>query len=209
LVLHRTPVLRPALVLIGAIVMGVYNGNHKSQTIYGSEKADSIFARAGNDVVYARGGNDQVYGGYGDDVVYGGSGDDKLYGDEGNGSGNDILYGETGNDTLVGDGGNDRLDGGDGNDFLNGSLDDDILIGGAGSDSFFFYANPGNDSILDFQTGIDILDLRFFGITADYISVTASGSDSIVWVDADMDGTFDFHITLVGTSAPTAADFWI
>ncbi len=62
-------------------------------------------------------------------------------------SDNNVLKGMAGNDTLKGMGGNDALLGGEGND---------TLTGGTGADSFKFKTTTeGTDSITDFATGED------------------------------------------------------
>jgi hypothetical protein len=70
---------------------------------------------------------------------------------------------------------------------------------------FFFTSIVGDDRILDFESGIDTIDLRPFGISTANVSVTQSGADSIVSVDSNMDGSFDFFITVVGAT-PAPAD---
>ena len=74
-------------------------------------------------------------------------------------AGADSLSGLGGHDRLSGLGGNDRLDGGAGNDRLWGGMGSDQLSGGAGADCFVFLRNDGRDAILDFQNGIDRIEL--------------------------------------------------
>ncbi len=148
--------------------------------IEGTEGDDVLYGTAGPDAIYGYGGNDTLHGGAGDDVLYGGAGDDRLYGDSGNdvlngGSGNDTLYGGygddrlyggTGDDRLFGGAGNDHLDGGKGNDVLNGGTGDDRLSGGQGNDTFVFDPNFGNDIILDFWNGDNIIDLTGLDVSS-------------------------------------------
>lgn len=82
-------------------------------------------------------------------------------------AGNDTLLGRGGNDILLGGAGNDVLDGGEGNDRLQGDAGADTLTGGAGADTFVFLAatdsprsNTGRDTIADFVSGLDKIDLR-------------------------------------------------
>lgn len=81
------------------------------------------------------------------------------------GAGLDTLNGGDGNDTLNGAAGIDILDGGNGADTLIGGPSADTLIGGAGADIFDYlvavaHSNPANrDTIMDFETGIDTIDL--------------------------------------------------
>jgi Ca2+-binding RTX toxin-like protein len=61
---------------------------------------------------------------------------------------------------LVGNGSADMLIGGDGDDILIGDLNNDQLEGGLGSDTFVWNSGEsGTDVIIDFQAGIDKLDL--------------------------------------------------
>lgn len=97
-------------------------------------------------------------------------------------SGNDRLAGGDGDDVLSGGGGSDRLSGGDGDDEIVGGAGRDRLAGGHGSDRFIFNrlsdsgldkpssklaftnnlganAHVDPDLIMDFQAGIDKIDL--------------------------------------------------
>jgi Ca2+-binding RTX toxin-like protein len=69
------------------------------------------------------------------------------------------TYGGTGNDTLQGDTGQDVLEGGAGNDILTGGAHADTLSGGDGLDTFVFTSGSGQDVVLDFTVGEDILDI--------------------------------------------------
>ena len=96
--------------------------------------------------------NPHVGAGDGADVIDGGAGNDKILG----GVGNDVLTGGAGNDSLFG---------GDQSDVLFGGLGRDNLSGGAAADVFEFTATANSavgalrDVILDFETGVDHLDL--------------------------------------------------
>lgn len=71
------------------------------------------------------------------------------------------MFGGGGDDTLIGGIGADRLSGGNGNDALWGYEGNDTLTGGIGSDNFFFATAAGADvdTITDFRTGVDEIDL--------------------------------------------------
>ncbi|MFH6786990.1 MULTISPECIES: calcium-binding protein [Methylobacterium] len=69
------------------------------------------------------------------------------------------IYGYGGNDEIIGSVAGDRLDGGNGNDTLIGGEGDDTLIGGAGADYFRFDANGGIDTVTDFVSGSDKIQL--------------------------------------------------
>ncbi|UOM34097.1 calcium-binding protein [Acuticoccus sp. I52.16.1] len=58
------------------------------------------------------------------------------------------LFGNTGNDEITGSAGNDTIDGGE---------DDDVMTGGAGADIFVY--EEGADSITDFGTGFDRIEI--------------------------------------------------
>jgi Ca2+-binding RTX toxin-like protein len=115
------------------------------------------------------------------------------------GMGDDVLTGGRANDFLVGGGGNDRLNGKEGND---------SFIGGAGADTFVFSGTAGNDRIIDFVSGTDRIDLSAYGITSANVSTAASGTDTIISVDADKNGSADFQITLVNAAPPAQGDYF-
>ncbi len=92
------------------------------------------------------------------------------------------------NDTLTGGAGGDVLSGGAGQDVLNGDAGNDILLdgtgmdtvsGGAGTDIFVLARDGAEDTILDYQAGIDRLDLtawgRIYAVSALDIVQTATG----------------------------------
>ncbi|MEY8827730.1 calcium-binding protein [Sedimentitalea sp. XS_ASV28] len=107
-----------------------------------------------------------VDGGTGNDTLIGNDGADRLSGDDGD----DRLRGRGGDDTLDGGAGSDRLHGGAGNDTLDGGRDfgpegsdetqTDILTGGSGADIFVFGDRSGQDRVVDFEQGSDLLRLE-------------------------------------------------
>ena len=83
---------------------------------------------------------------------------------------NDVFTGTAGDDSLIGLGGDDQLCGGAGDDFINAGPGTDWNIfgdchnsgeesQGSGRDIFYFASGNGIDQILDFQTGIDKIQL--------------------------------------------------
>ncbi len=114
------------------------------------------------------------------------------------GMGNDRLWGGLDRDFLVGGAGHDRLNGREGND---------SMLGGADRDVFIFNGATGHDSILDFASGVDKIDLRSFGIDFGDVRSTASGADTLVEVNSDRDAAYDFQIRLVNAGAPVQSDF--
>lgn len=90
------------------------------------------------------------------------------------GDGNDVVFGGTGGELL---------DGGNGNDIIFGGGGADRLTGGSGADIFAYALATDStalafDTIQDFQTGIDAIDLSRLQPTS--VIVTATGSGSIV-----------------------------
>jgi len=123
-----------------------------------------IDGRGGDDVIAALGGNDTVLGGGGDDVVLAGSGNDVVFGQGGadrifGEQGDDGLFGGNGADTLLGGSGDDTLLGQGGQDMLIGGAGDDVMAGGGGADAFGFEDGFGNDLIIGFQIGSDVLQI--------------------------------------------------
>lgn len=121
-------------------------------------------------------GADSVDGGAGNDTISTGDGRDVLLG----GIGNDTLNGGGQADRLVGGKGRDTLRGGDGNDILIGGAGNDTLRGGDGADTFVFRdGTSGDDVILDFEAGIDSLDLD--GIDDASAELTPAGDTLITY----------------------------
>ena len=121
-----------------------------------------------------------------DTTVYGGNGADTIFG----GDGADVLYGQNGADIL---------NGGNGIDLLFGGQDNDRLTGGAGSDTFVFQKSGGDDTITDFQIGIDHVRLDD-GLTVK--SVTALDVDHTGSLDAVLQLS-NGSVTLLNTGAIT------
>ncbi|MBY0227543.1 MAG: calcium-binding protein [Hyphomicrobium sp.] len=95
----------------------------------------------------------------------------------GNGLDNAIT-GNSGDNVIDGGNGNDSISTGAGNDTLIGGAGNDTLSGGAGADTFVFAPGSGRDTITDFNTAEDKLDLNAYaGInTAAELSPYASNS---------------------------------
>jgi Ca2+-binding RTX toxin-like protein len=126
------------------------------------------------DTIYAYGGDDTVYAGGGNDTIYGGAGDDWLYG----GSGADDIFGGSGINTLYGGGGEDWFR------MVSRSV------------------GPSDDLIADFQSDVDRIDLRAWGVS-DFNQVrvllenTGNGSTLL---NAAFDG-YDHYIEIDDISA--------
>jgi Ca2+-binding RTX toxin-like protein len=98
-----------------------------------------------------------------------------------------------------------------GSQVIEGGTSNDALIGGAGGDTFRFLADFGQDTIYDFVSGTDKLDLTTFGIdTIEELDVVASitqvGTNTVI----QFDGT-DERITIRGLTKADlgAGDFVI
>ena len=87
------------------------------------------------------------------------------------------LVGSAGNDVLVGSSLGDSLDGAAGDDAIEGLGGDDLLTGGAGADQFVFASGSGNDTITDFELGVDGLVLEG-GLTIASLSESDVGGSS-------------------------------
>ena len=101
-----------------------------------------------------------------------------------------------GQDSAVGGQGDDTIVGGQGQDTLNGWFGDDTLIGGDGKDIFVFNAGAGDDRILDFVSGQDVIDMTSFGVGADNISFAVVNGATVGTADTNGDGTTDFSVSL-------------
>lgn len=149
----------------------------------------SIFMNDGNDYliigdklpdlanVAKKYGGAVVNGGDGNDTIWGGRLDDQING----GDDNDLIRGNGGKDILTGSTGNDKIYGGDGDDNITpddfgGPATNDLIVGGKGHDTITLQDNRGvdkvqylalsdskagaRDSILYFEVGFDIIDLK-------------------------------------------------
>ncbi len=103
--------------------------------------ADTIDAGGGNDLIFGQGGNDVILAGAGSDTVFAGSGDD----------------------TIDGGLGDDRIAGGMGVDIMTGGADADAFVFDSPEDGTEVASNDDAagpiDSITDFESGIDTIEL--------------------------------------------------
>lgn len=100
-----------------------------------------------------------------------------------------IAYGTVIEDGVTGSG-NDRLIGNDSDNRLDGGLGADTYTGNGGADTFVFGSAGFLETITDFESGLDRVDLSGLGIDASRVSF--SGSD--VLVDVNGDGVADMVI---------------
>ena len=140
--------------------------------------------------------NDILAGDRRDNDIAGGAGDDTLYG--GPGGGDDVMNGGTGND---------RLYGGQGADTLTGGPGDDRLAGGPGEDTFVFGPGDGADTVTDFTSGTDRIDLTGFEIERVEDVVMTAGDDGVMIDLANIGGGTILLEDL--TVLPEAGDFLV
>lgn len=153
----------------------------------------------GHDILIGGGGDDKIYGGAGEDVITGGSGHDTIHGGQDGdwirgGSGHDLIYGGSGDDVIMGDAGNDTIDAGMGDDLIIDSGGDDTLVGGHGADTFAFTPGHGDDTIVDFDTANDKIDLS--RLTSDITFEQLQGKMSTITDPDDPDTVTGVQIDL-------------
>lgn len=136
--------------------------------VTGTDGADALRGTATGEHIAGLAGDDSIAG-------YGGA---------------DLLDGGPGNDRLMGGAGNDRLRGGMGDDRLAGDIGSDSMSGGDGRDAFILRkGETAGDVVLDFESGLDKLELRGFGSGA---TLANAGADS--WSVSHSGGTEVFKI---------------
>lgn len=159
------------------------DGGAGDDVLEGGAGADHLLGGAGSDLLNGGRGADVLEGGAGDDIyIVDDAGDAVLELADGGsdrvqtalaawqldggieqlrftGSG---AFAGTGNELdnrLTGGGRNDRLDGGAGNDTLVGGGGSDVLTGGSGNDTFVLRLAGGIDTVTDFVSGSDRLEI--------------------------------------------------
>ncbi len=192
------------------------NGGADGDTLYGNDGEDTLNGEDGDDWTSGGANDDLLLGRAGDDTMRGSSGDDRFYG----GSDNDVLAGNNGNDTINGGSGNDRMFGGRGNDELTGGAGTDLLNGGSGEDVFVFDTatdsphGSGRDTISDFASGVDTIDLSGFDGTLTFVtSYTGAGNEvrynstvGRLYIDLDGDPASEVSIDLGAGTALVESD---
>ncbi|MEO0751128.1 MAG: calcium-binding protein, partial [Pseudomonadota bacterium] len=117
-----------------------------------------------------------------------------------------VLGGDQPDGLNLGDG-DDSAGGGDGDDSLRGGEGDDTMTGGAGRDAFLFGAEePGQDEILDFTDGEDliVIDGLTFGDGPEDTDPEAFLAEHAIFDGADLviDLGVEQSVRLVGLSDP-------
>ena len=94
----------------------------------------------------------------------------------------EILAGTALDDQLIGSDTADTLNGGAGNDVLYDGHGEDILTGGGGEDLFVFALDGVEDVVLDFERGVDRLDLSGFDFLYDVsqLSIVSESDGAVV-----------------------------
>ncbi len=137
-----------------------------------------------------------------DDVLLGSSVNNNLHG----APGKDLLKGRDGKDTLEGGAGKDTLIGGAQADRLVGGTGDDKLTGGKGKDTFVFTNTSGHDTITDFESfreTIEVAGAKGQKLSMDDLRILQSDDGTLVSI------SFKSSITLPGVSTTDidAGDF--
>jgi Ca2+-binding RTX toxin-like protein len=172
---------------------GTRRGDFFDVAVLGTNGADTYNFSGSTEEYYvnAGAGNDNVTGGVNRDFLVGGGGDD-------------TLNGMAGNDQFIGGGGNDTLTGGEGTDTF-------IFVAparAAGSTDFATGTN-GTDTITDFTSGVDKIDLRTFGsgVTFSDVTTTMTNGNTTVSINTDDDAAIELTFVLGNSGAPAMGDF--
>jgi Ca2+-binding RTX toxin-like protein len=173
--------------------MAIIEGSSSDNRLAGSLQADTIRGFNGNDTIEGFQGNDRLFGGRNDDYLFGGQGADFLSGDDnfqrrdGDDKGNDVLIGGSGRDTLIA-WGDDVLVGGGPNaynmNFIENLKNDPFqtsVVRDNVQDTFVAINKNEIDytlTVVDFEQGIDRIDLRAFGVrsASDFEEIQNKGS---------------------------------
>jgi serralysin len=95
--------------------------------------------------------------------------------------------------------------GGGGADRINGNSVDNHLTGNGGADTFIFFDDGSIDTIMDFATGIDKIDLTEVDVTGTSFD---AGSHTL-WVNTDADAAFEMSVIVLGSNVNLATDLII
>ena len=87
--------------------------------------------------------------------------------------------------------------GGSGDDVIIGNQANNTLRGGAGADTFVFAEDGSVDTILDFASRIDKIDLSDFDVTRR--DVKWDGRTDTLWINTDNDAAYEMSIIVHGT----------
>jgi Ca2+-binding RTX toxin-like protein len=123
------------------------------------------------------------------------------------------MIGDSVADTLIGGATGDVIQANGGDDIVIGGGGGDAIWGGAGADVFKYLAasdsnSAGTDTIFDFQSGVDKIDLSALRTGAsDTLGIVNSGGSTFLFIDLHGDGVGDMTIQLNGTASITTSDY--
>lgn len=211
-------------------------GGAGDDTMRGNDADNLLDGQTGDDILTGNGGNDTLRGGAGNDVFVWGAGADVFDGGMGadrvsyassmtaltihldnafaaTGAaigdrfiGVENATGTQSNDAITGSASSNTLSGYFGDDTLNGGQGNDALIGGSGIDTFLFSPNFGDDRIIDFEIGIERVDLSAVPGASAASLTFGIGINGFVVADVADEGSICF-IGITDIAAITAADF--
>ncbi len=130
-------------------------------------------------------------------------------------AGADVITGGSANDIIHGGAGNDTIDGGSGADEIHGAAGDDTLSGGLGADTFVFgYPNAGNDTITDFTTSRDKIDISLLlegyvagsSTLSNFVTATTARGTTTLTIDPNGDGTTTDQVTIILSGVSTTVE---
>ena len=125
---------------------------------------------------------------------------------------NDSLTGNATDNEIYGGDGQDTIDGKAGNDLLVGGRGADLLTGGTGADRFLFQNAADStvaetDVILDFEDGVDRIDLSgFWNGSGASVGFNVHDGSTFIEIDLDQDGQNDFRLEVRGVTSGVGLD---
>ena len=125
------------------------------------------------------------------------------------GAAGDLLTGTARADHIDGRGGNDTLSGGGGDDRLLDGAGSDRLTGGAGADVFVFDRDGATDQIMDFQKGLDRIDLSGLGMIYDHhdLTIVATGDGASISFEGEVLLVHSYDLSPMTAANFSASDF--
>ncbi|MEM7210350.1 MAG: LamG-like jellyroll fold domain-containing protein [Pseudomonadota bacterium] len=196
----------PVAGIVGDEAANRLNGTAEDDVIDGAGGNDIINGLGGADIMMGGDGDDRFYcDDEGDQIIEAaGGGYDRVYTSvsatlsanveavkatgttaidlTGNASDN-WIDGNSAANTLLGGEGSDRLRGREGDDVLDGEGGNDILEGGTGSDIFRVGPDGGVDMVLDFELGLDRIDLTATGASPAGLTINDSAQGARIQYD--------------------------
>ncbi len=154
--------------LLGSDWDDVLTGDSFGNVIEGGDGADTLEGGGGIDTLSYAGSNTRVVVDLLNGNVFLGHAEGDVISGFENLTGSrlpDYLLGSHDDNILSGGAGIDRLEARNGNDTLIGGSQDDNLKGGLGADVFVLRVGDAQDTIADWQDGVDIIDVSDFGLS--------------------------------------------